>query len=194
MWYTFSLSPTSFLSDALRQNAYWLLYTLQNSSHEIFLPQFPSPHRPSPMHPSEWGLGGPVVLVLDSGGTSAQLLILLPSQMGLENSSQIVYVTWIDILKIIESSRISNLIQQSALALLTALSKAERHFCTEKENLELFLSWILQDMKRSFFSVIAPSRGQYEAGSTKDRGDYLLLDLEAVKVPCHCLEVGLCLG
>lgn len=157
VWYTFSLSPTSFLSDAQGQNTYWLLYTLQNNSHEICLPQFPSPHRPSPMHPSEWGLGGPVVLVPDSGGTSAQLLILLPSQTGLENSSQIVHMTWIDIPNIIESLRISNLIRQLALALLTALSKAEGHFCTEKENLELFLSCILQDVKRSLCSVIAHS-------------------------------------
>lgn len=134
------------------------------------------------MHPSEWGLGGPVVLVPDSGGTSAQLLILLPSQTGLENSSQIVHMTWIDILKIIESLRISNLIRQSALALLTALSKAERHFCTEKENLELFLSWILQDVKRSLCSVIAHSNVIYIVHGTNRICKRLQLTLQPRRV------------
>lgn len=78
------------------------------------------------MHPSEWGLGGPVVLVQDSGGTSAQLLISLPSQMGLEDISKVEYMTSIDTLASFD------LMQQTALAFLLVLSKAEGHFCTGK--------------------------------------------------------------
>lgn len=133
----------------------------QKSSHDRCLPLFLSPHRPSPTRPSEWGLGGPAVLVQDSGGTSAQLLISLPSQMDLENISVIAYLTSIDTLTSF------NLIQKSALAFLLVFSKAEGNFWIGKRQ-----SWIVsnshkQDLKRALCSVIAYSN----MGWTQDGQD-----------------------
>lgn len=125
--------------------------------------QFP-PHRPSPMLPSKWGLGGPVVLVQGSVGTSAQILILLPSQMGLENISQRIYVIWKDIVTNF------NLFQQSALALFIVSSKTEGHFSTHRENHESCPSQIIQDLKGALCSAIVHSNviqhmGQIEAAT-----------------------------
>lgn len=113
------------------------------------------------MRPSKWGLGGPVVLAQGSVGTSAQTLILLPSQMGLEHISQTIYVTMLTNF---------NLIHQSALALFTVSTKAEGHISTDIENLELLLSQITQDLKGALCSAIVHSNvilhmGQIEAAT-----------------------------
>lgn len=121
---------------ALRCSGSKCILVLSEQQSWTTSPQFPS-HRPSPMLPSKWGLGGPVVLVQGSVGTSAQVLILLPSQMGLENISQTIYVIWKDILTNF------NLFQQSALALFIVSSKTEGRFSTDRENHELFLSQII---------------------------------------------------